>query len=487
MSSQPGSDERPDNAPISLSLVSHTNAGKTTLARTLLRRDVGEVLDQAHVTEDAEPYTLLEPGEDGGVLLWDTPGFGDSTRLLKRLEGQGNPLGWILSQTWDRFADRPLWCGQQAVRNMREQSDAVLYLVNAAEDPEMAGYLEAELRILAWVEKPVVVVLNYTGAPRDAEETRAEEDRWRSYLELHPIVRAVVTLDAFSRCWVQEGVLLERIRDLLPAARREPMQRLIESWCDRNLATFRASLARLAELLAATASDRENAAEGRFSRLASKRSTQQLAARYTHDLRGATAELIELNGLEGEAASDFEASLEDVTAPSEKPLPWRAGLIGGAAGGAAGGVVADVAIGGVSFGSGAVIGAVLGAMGLGGLAWGYRRLGGEADPRIAWSAEFLDRALRDGLLRYLAVAHFGRGSGSYEERAEPDFWRPLVSAALAKQRDACSEAWELAQAGDPEQGVAASRERLVPLLESSAREVLLAFYPGTERFLGDRE
>ncbi|MCH8884749.1 MAG: 50S ribosome-binding GTPase, partial [SAR324 cluster bacterium] len=166
MSSEP----RSIFTPISLSLVSHTNAGKTTLARTLLRRDVGEVLDQAHVTEEAEPYTLLEPGDDGGVLLWDTPGFGDSARLRKRLEGQSNPLGWILSQTWDRFADRPLWCGQQAVKNMREQSDAILYLVNAAEDPEMAGYLEAELFVLARVEKPVVVVLNYTGAPRGAED-----------------------------------------------------------------------------------------------------------------------------------------------------------------------------------------------------------------------------------------------------------------------------------------------------------------------------
>ena len=192
MSSEP----RPVDAPISLSLVSHTNAGKTTLARTLLRRDVGEVLDQAHVTEEAEPYTLLDPGDDGGVLLWDTPGFGDSLRLLKRIEGRSNPLGWILSQTWDRFADRPLWCGQQAVKNMREQSDAILYLMNAAEDPEMAGYLEAELRILTWVGKPVVFVLNYTGAPRDAQETRSEEDRWRHFLASHPIVRDVVTLDS---------------------------------------------------------------------------------------------------------------------------------------------------------------------------------------------------------------------------------------------------------------------------------------------------
>ena len=34
---------------IALSLISHTNTGKTTLARTLLRREVGDVRDAPHV------------------------------------------------------------------------------------------------------------------------------------------------------------------------------------------------------------------------------------------------------------------------------------------------------------------------------------------------------------------------------------------------------------------------------------------------------
>ena len=45
---------------ITLSLVSHTNAGKTTLARTLLGRDVGEVRDAPHVTEFADAHVLVE-------------------------------------------------------------------------------------------------------------------------------------------------------------------------------------------------------------------------------------------------------------------------------------------------------------------------------------------------------------------------------------------------------------------------------------------
>ncbi len=149
---------------ITLSLISHTNAGKTTLARTLLRRDVGEVKDAPHVTLFNESYTLLETG--GFMLrLWDTPGFGDSARLMKRLKRERSPVLWFLSQTWDRITDRPLWCSQQALKNVRDDADVVLYLVNAAEPPEAAAYIAPEMEILGWVEKPVVVLLNQTGLP----------------------------------------------------------------------------------------------------------------------------------------------------------------------------------------------------------------------------------------------------------------------------------------------------------------------------------
>ena len=70
---------------ISLSLVSHTNVGKTTLMRTLLREDVGEVADRPHVTEAAEAGVLAETPEGDRMRLWDTPGLGDSARLLNVL------------------------------------------------------------------------------------------------------------------------------------------------------------------------------------------------------------------------------------------------------------------------------------------------------------------------------------------------------------------------------------------------------------------
>ena len=84
--------------PVTLSLISHTNVGKTSLARTLLRREIGEVRDQPHVTTVAEAHVLIETA-DARLLLWDTPGFGDTVRLMTRLPHEGDPIGWVLHQS----------------------------------------------------------------------------------------------------------------------------------------------------------------------------------------------------------------------------------------------------------------------------------------------------------------------------------------------------------------------------------------------------
>ncbi|MFT7542474.1 MAG: putative GTPase, partial [Gammaproteobacteria bacterium] len=193
---------------LTISLVAHTNVGKTTLARTLLRRDVGEVLDQAHVTEISEAYPLIETDE-ALLCLWDTPGLGDTVRLVRRLKKEGSPVGWFLHQVWDRQRDRPLWCSQEALRNVREDADVVLYLVNAGESPADAGYVPLELEILNWVGRPTLVVLNQTGGT--AEEARRLSDEWRAFLADQPVVRGVLALDAFTRSWVQEDQLFERV------------------------------------------------------------------------------------------------------------------------------------------------------------------------------------------------------------------------------------------------------------------------------------
>ncbi len=173
-------------ATISIALLSHTNAGKTTLARTLLRRDIGAVMDRAHVTEVAEEFELMRSAAGDRLLLWDTPGFGDSVRLQRRLAASGQPLGWFLSQVWDRYADRAFWCSQQALRAARDSADVVLYVVNATEDPAAAGYVEPELRILDWLGRPALLLLNQLGTRGDPAQDQPLAEQWGGFLRRQP-------------------------------------------------------------------------------------------------------------------------------------------------------------------------------------------------------------------------------------------------------------------------------------------------------------
>jgi hypothetical protein len=98
---------------IHLSLVSHTNVGKTTLARTLLGRDVGEVRDAPHVTEFADAHVLLRSADGDELTLWDTPGFGDSVRLAAPAARQQQPAGLVPVRGVGPLA-RPRLLGQPA-------------------------------------------------------------------------------------------------------------------------------------------------------------------------------------------------------------------------------------------------------------------------------------------------------------------------------------------------------------------------------------
>jgi hypothetical protein len=180
---------------------------------------------------------------------------------LQRLRHSGNPLGWLQTQVWDRLVDRPFFCSQQAIRHVRDDSDVVLYLVNAAEDPASLAYIDAELQILQWIGKPVLLLLNQGRPPRPREAESADEARWARSLALHVRDRGVMTLDAFARCWVQEDRLLAAADALLSEEKRAELARLRAAWRTRNLETFRESMRVLARHVAETASDRETVAE----------------------------------------------------------------------------------------------------------------------------------------------------------------------------------------------------------------------------------
>jgi hypothetical protein len=468
---------------VTLSLISHTNVGKTTLARTLLREDVGEVLDRAHVTDASTAYVLIEAG--GDVLrLWDTPGFGDTTRLIRRLRKEHRPLGWFLHQVWDRLLDRPLWCSQQAVRNVKNEADVVLYLVNAAEDPEDAGYVAAELELLGWIGRPVLLLLNQVGSAE-----RGLEQRWTGFVAGSPVVRGVLSLDAFARCWTEEGRLLRRVGEALDGEQAAAMERLAAAWSERNLAVFGSSCDELARYVATAALDRETpgrsaeTADGalgtlkealKFGAVDKRRAMAALNERLDRSTQQLMRGMIEANGLFGDSEARIEQRLQDFQISNAIPINESSGAVAGAVvSGALGGLAADALSGGLTLGGGMIAGGILGALGGSVLARGYRMVAGGGEPSVRWTREFLDRLLRQALLRYLAVAHFGRGRGQYRDLELPEHWSAAVDAALGRERGAVAEAWRLAEQGSAGQ----AETELRRIIDGTLRSILREAYP----------
>ena len=487
---------------ITLSLVSHTNAGKTTLARTLLGRDIGEVRDAAHVTEFVSVHELVATAQGQRLLLADTPGFGNSARLLRRLKQSDNPLGWFLSAVWDRWRERPFWASQQALRHVQQHSSVVLYLVNAAESPAAATYVAAEMDVLAWVGKPVLVLLNQLGAPRPTAEEAADQQAWGEHLARWPLVAGVLPLDAFARCWVHEHTLLQAVQDTLQGDQAALMAALAAAWLAQRETTFDEAMRLLSTSLAHCAAAREMVAEAqglaeRLRQIGSTitrrndeqrpeaRAQQKLAALLEQEARASTAALVALHGLQpgpgAESTSVQDQILDRVAeqfAVRERLPEGRAAVLGGAITGALTGLKADLLSGGLTLGGGMLAGGIVGALGAAGLARGINVLRDTGHSWVELGPHALDAALQAALLRYLAVAHFGRGRGGYVQGEAPPHWPQVMASATAPQQAAITALWSgrsrrFDNAGENARLAAA----LQPLLAASMRTAFLQLYP----------
>lgn len=484
---------------IQLALISHTNVGKTALARTLLQRDIGQSLDQAHVTDTSDVHELVATPNGDALLLWDTPGLGDSARLLKRLSRSADPMGWLMTQVWDRWIDRPLYSSQMALRTVREQCDVLLYLVNAAEGPSSAGYVALEMQILGWMDKPVLVLLNQTGPPREGDGDQRDLDAWRAHLAGFPWVKGLLSLDAFTRVWIQEDLLLQQVGECLAPAQRAVLESLRAEWRRRNLEVFDGSMTALAQQLSLHALDSEVIAARGWAHglrdwllsIPKRRepgapppgvaSAMEVLGRRADDaVRACMETLIPLHGLSGAAAEQIQARVSAQFTRNESVDPAKAGLLGAVLSGALGGLAADLAAGGLTIGAGALVGGVLGLLGATGAARAYNFARGGDEDRVRWSPDFLQQRVESAVLRYLAVAHFGRGRGAWLASEYPPHWPGVVHTAANSYRERLQNVWLEAAAPDATDGASQAARiagTLSPILHDLTMDVLTTLYP----------
>lgn len=455
--------------PLSLAVVGHTNAGKTSLLRTLSRRrDFGQVADRPGTTRHVEALAMP------GLQLLDTPGLEDAVGLQQLMLEQpaiaGRPRGERVAALLASPAAAGDYEQEAKVLRALQAADAGLLVIDARASPALPKYA-AELELLGLCGRPLMPVLNFVRSPD------SQEAAWQALLASHGL-HALLRFDAVAPFIGAETQLLRDLGTLLPQRRAllkrlagalEQERRLRRSASLRLIAT---GLLELAALRSAAVSAQALDAAG--ARSAFVRAFQlQLNAR----LQRERLRLLDLHG--------FGPDTAEAAALPQLAGRWEADLFNpellkkagrqfgrGAAVGGALGLAADVALAGLSLGTGTTLGAVLGGMASQGLGPLGRCLALKLRGQLQLSLEdaaLLQIAAQD-LSLMLALEQ--RGHAALEvlrlSAAPEAFEAGAARALLAALQPARAQPEWAQDGGVPAAAVDAVLERLRALLEPAA-------------------
>ena len=466
--------------PLVIAVVGHTNAGKTSLLRTLTRQvDFGEVSERPGTTRHAEALALRLQGQVAARFI-DTPGLEDSVALLDFL---GRQPGETRTERVRAFLAGPearAAFEQEAkvLRALLEGADCAMLVIDTRQ-PVLPKY-RAEIEILVACAKPIMPVLNFVrdGASRVAD--------WHQALQ-EAGLHARAEFDVVAPFVGSERELYTDLASLLPQ-RRAQLAGMVDALAlqarDRQQAAARIVASHLIDVAAMR---RALPADDFADELRQK----AFVRAFQDDVRGhARHGVAELLALFGFRSGDAElADLPEQAARWEDDLfnpellkraGTRLGL--GAMIGAGVGVVADVALAGLSLGAASALGATVG----GALSGGWRPLWRKAKNRL----DGVQELTADDALLLLLAEHLTALAGALARRGHaaqqrlrvgtvvtaPDEPRAPVSQAVLQAVQALAPArghpqWERGARGARDQDERAElQERVARLLPHEFEE-----------------
>ncbi len=383
-----------------VAVVGHTNVGKTSLLRTLTRQaGFGEVADRPGVTRDVKSIDLELQGEKA-VRFFDTPGLEDAVALQD----------YMLALPPESLPDRPSHTDRvraflngpeanatfeqeaKVMRALLERADAALLVIDTRA-PMLPKY-RAELQLLTWCATPVMPVLNFV------RTAGSHQNDWRAALgeaNLH----ACVAFDAVAPFSGAEAKLYRGLGALLPdrCTQLEAIAgQLALQAQDRQHAACRV----MASVLIDVAAMRRVIAASEYAdkarRAAFIHAFQQDCAAHARQGVRALLQAHDFGPQDAEAARlpQLEQRWEDDLFNPDLLKAAGARLGMGAAIGAGLGLVADVALAGLSLGTGTTLGGIIG----GALSDGWQPLARKLHGRLTGTREL---TAQDTVLALLAT------------------------------------------------------------------------------------
>lgn len=344
--------------PIRIAVVGHTNAGKTSLLRTLTRRaNFGEVSQRPGTTRHVESADLEVNGQ-AAVRFFDTPGLEDAVALREHLAGldpQATPPERIRA-----FLQGPEAHGvfEQEAKVLRTMLDIdAAFLVIDVREPVLPKFRD-EIELLNSCARPVLPVLNFV---RDAA---SREPAWKELLSAYGL-HVQVRFDAAAPFVGAERELYNDLSTLL-RDRRELLHGVVDSLAAEAAERRRTACARIAELLVDAAALRRTVPAEEFADTARRKALVAALQKDVFDkAQRCTDDLLALYGFRQDDAGEAPLplvegrwTLDFFSPEAMKDAGLRLGK--GAVIGAAVGVVADLAVAGISLGAGAAVGGAIG-------------------------------------------------------------------------------------------------------------------------------
>ncbi|MCR8961239.1 GTPase/DUF3482 domain-containing protein [Variovorax sp. S2] len=343
---------------ILIAVVGHTNAGKTSLLRTLTRRaNFGEVSQRPGTTRHVESADLEVNGQ-AAVRFFDTPGLEDAVALREHLAGldpQATPPERIRN-----FLQGPEAHGvfEQEAKVLRTMLgiDAAFLVIDVRE-PVLPKFRD-EIELLNSCARPVLPVLNFV---RDAA---SREPAWKELLSAYGL-HVQVRFDAAAPFVGAERELYTDLSTLL-RDRRELLHSVVDSLAAEAAERRRSACARIAELLVDAAALRRTVPAEEFADTARRKALVSALQKDVFDkAQRCTDDLLALYGFRQDDAGEAPLplvegrwTLDFFSPEAMKDAGLRLGK--GAVIGAAVGVVADLAVVGISLGAGAAVGGAIG-------------------------------------------------------------------------------------------------------------------------------
>lgn len=339
-------------------MVGHTNTGKTSLIRTLIRDDrFGEIDDAAGTTRYVEKSSIFA-GDDEVLTLFDTPGFEDSSALLQvlndlektvQIQLPADLLRAFIEQA-DHFPDF-----DQETKVIRQaiNSDILLYIIDVRE-PILGKYRD-EVEILSKAGKPILPVFNFIAGNSEALTLWREQ---MAQFNLH----AALEFDSVAFEFEAEKRLYQKLQSLMEQ-RYETLQTLLDYRQDVWNNLIQAATQRILQLLIKVVCYRQEVEDNSgisdtnlISMQDFVRSAEQQALQDLLTIFAFTQVDIDLQQL---PVRNEEWELDIFSPHALKAFGLNASAT--ALKGAAAGAGIDLMVGGLSLGAAAAIGAALGA------------------------------------------------------------------------------------------------------------------------------